>query len=435
MKYFWYFIYNFFFLPAFIVGIYFSSLFNKKVKSGLKGRREFFKYLASKAKTLDSNRRNILIHCASLGEFEQSKPLIEDLDKTCKYNFIVSFFSPSGYNHAKLDFVSSGIIKTYLPFDFKSYVSEFLDIIRPSAVVFVKYDIWFNMLSQIKHRGIFTIVINASLSLNKYNLINRIFYLYKRFVYNLIDIIVVTDEHEMVRFRNLIKNDSRIFVFGDTKYERIRRAKENSIGCEYIDKSVLKNKFVFIVGSSWDKDEEIIFPVINKINSNGLLNTGNIITLIVPHEPSEDNLEEIEYNIRNRYPHLSSIRYSNLTRYSNENVILVDRIGILMGLYKYADIAYVGGGFGSGLHNVLEPAGYGIPVLFGNEKLSSEARELVKIGGGIAVGDSRALYRTLVTFLRKSELKNSTGMNAISVFNKRADVSVKIAELINKYTN
>jgi 3-deoxy-D-manno-octulosonic-acid transferase len=254
---------------------------------------------------------------------------------------------------------------------------------------------------------------------------------YKRYVYGFFDVIGVTDEEDKHRFAKLMGNGTKVAVFGDTKYERINKAKEVSSSKELINGNILTNKNVFVVGSSWDKDEDVIFPVLEKLYSNGLSDSSPVVTVIAPHEPTEDNLENIEYDLHTKYPNIKSIRYSELNRYSGENLIIVDNIGMLMGLYKYAHVAYVGGGFQTGMHNVLEPAGYGIPVLFGNQKLSEDAEHLIKNGGGIAVEDSKELYKKLLNLLRKKEVRNSIGSKSLSVFDSKNEASKKIAELIN----
>jgi 3-deoxy-D-manno-octulosonic-acid transferase len=155
----------------------------------------------------------------------------------------------------------------------------------------------------------------------------------------------------------------------------------------------------------------------------------------VPHEPTEDTLEEIEHNIRVNYPHLNIIRYSNLNRYKGENTIVVDKVGILMALYRYADFAYVGGGFQSGLHNVLEPAGYKIPVMFGGEKISSDAEILLEKGGGIKISDDRSLYKNLLILLTNKQERAAKGEKSYSVFEGRTEASKQIADLVKKVVN
>lgn len=432
MKYFWSILYNFFFLPVFWLAAKALSFFNNKLKAGFKGRKELFKYLKPKVLTLDPVKKNVLIHCASLGEFEQAKPIIDELDRTEKYNFIISFFSPSGFNHSKIDTpLRSKIIKTYLPYDNQASIKSFIDLTNPAAVIFIKYDLWLNLLKELKQRNIYTMVVNSAFDTRRFKWRFPVSLSYKKSIYEYVDIIGVTDEEDKLHFRKLMKGtDSEITVFGDTKYERISKAKEVSSDKTLINGNVLTNKNVFVVGSSWDKDDDVIFPVIDKISSNGLSEELSLVTILAPHEPTEDTLEQIEYDIHDKYPHIKSIRYSELNKYEDENLILIDCIGILMGLYKYAHVAFVGGGYQTGMHNVLEPAGYGIPVMFGDEKLSEEAEHLIKNGGGIAVEDSKELYKNLLNLLRKNDFRKQVGSKSLSVFDRKNEASKKIAEII-----
>ncbi len=425
------------FLPFFWLAARILSLFNNKLKAGFKGRKGLFKYLKPKVITLDPQKKNILIHCASLGEFEQAKPIIDELDKSEKYNFIVSFFSPSGFNHSKIDTpLKSKIIKTYLPFDTPPSMKQFIDIVNPAAVIFIKYDLWMNLLNELKERNIFSIVINSAFDTRKFKWKFPVSLSYKRFIYQHVDLIGVTDEEDRLHFRRLMKGtESEIVVFGDTKYERISKAKEISQEKNLIENIILNDKNVFVVGSSWDKDDDVIFPVIDKISSNGLSEELSLMTILAPHEPTEDTLEQIEYDLHEKFQHIKSIRYSELNKYNGENLIIIDCIGILMGLYKYADVAFVGGGYQTGMHNVLEPAGYGIPVLFGDEKLSEDAEHMIKNGGGIAIEDSRELFKSLVSLLRKNEYRTEVGKKSLSVFDSKNDASKRIAEVINNQIN
>jgi 3-deoxy-D-manno-octulosonic-acid transferase len=433
MKYFWSIFYNFVFLPVFWLVAKLISLFNNKLKSGFKGRKDLYKHLEAKIQSLDNSKMNILIHCASLGEFEQAKPVIDELDKSEKYNFIVSFFSPSGFSHSKLDSaLKSKIVKTYLPYDTPANVRKFLDIVNPYAAIFIKYDLWLNLISNLNERGIYTVVVNSAFDIRRFKWRFPVTLSFKKNVYKMVDVIGVTDEEDKQRFIRLMNNGSEVIVFGDTKYERISKAKEISSTKTLVNGNILTDKNVFVVGSSWDKDEDVIFPVLDKISSNGLSEELPLVTIIAPHEPTEDTLEHIEYDLHVKYPSLNSIRYSELYRYTGENIIIIDCIGILMGLYKYAEVAYVGGGFQTGMHNVLEPAGYGIPVLFGGEKLSEDAEHLIKNGGGIAIEDSKELYKNLLYLLRKKDIRAIVGSKSLSVFDGKNEASKKIAELVNK---
>ncbi len=432
MKSIWQIFYNLLFLPVFWFGAKAFSLVNQKVRSAFRGRKELFRYLESKVSSLDKDKKNILIHCSSLGEFEQAKPIIDELDKALKYNFIVSFFSPSGFNHSRLDTVlNSKAIKTYLPFDTKANVKRFLDRIDPAAVVFVKYDLWLNLLASLKARNIPKILINGVYNKSDFKWRFFVTRSYKKMLYNLFDYIFVADNKNKTNFESILDSSVKIAKSGDTKYERIGKARELASKKEVLKGNIVHGRNVFVIGSSWDRDDEILLPVLNKINSNGIVAENPLLTVLVPHEPTEDTLEAIEHNIRVNFQHLNIIRYSNLNRYKGENTILVDKVGILMSLYNYADFAYVGGGFQYGLHNVLEPAGYKIPVMFGSEKTSADAKTLTEMGGGIPISDERALYRNLLLLLKNKSGRAEIGEKSFSVFDGKTKASQKIADLIN----
>lgn len=433
MKSLWLIIYNILFLPLFWISAKFIALFNQKVRSAFKGRKELFNFLESKVSSLDKNKKNILIHCSSLGEFEQAKPLIDELDKSLRYNFIVSFFSPSGFNHSKLDTVlNSKAIKTYLPFDTKGNAEKFLNKTKPDIVIFVKYDLWLNFLTSLKARNIPIVLINGTYIKKEFKSRFFISRSYRKMLYGLFNYIFVADEQNKINFESFLSKEIIIETSGDTKYERIGKAKEIASKKDVLKTPIVLNKNIFVIGSSWEKDDELLLPVLDKINSNGIIKENPLLSVLVPHEPTEDKLEAIEHNIRVNYPHLNIIRYSNLNKYNGENTILVDKVGILMSLYKYADFAYVGGGFQNGLHNVLEPAGYKIPVMFGSEKISSDAEIMISKGGGIAINDEKVLYRNLLTMLKNKTERKVIGEKSFSVFDGRTKASKQISELINR---
>lgn len=436
MKYIWFITYNILFLPLFWVSTRILSLFNRKIKTGYRERKNLLLQLEVKLHSLKPDRKNILIHCSSLGEFEQAKPIIEELDKTGQYNFIISFFSPSGYKHSKLDSgLRSEIVKTYLPFDWIHRISLFIDLIKPDAVVFIKYDLWFNFLNQLKKKNIHRIVANASYDEKSFKWRFFLTRSYKKTLYNFFNLVSTTDTEDLEYFKIILSPDVEVESLGDTKYERVNKARELAKEKTPINGDILTNKSVFVIGSSWQEDDEILFPVLDRIYSNGINVSHPLITIIAPHEPTKENIEEIERDIKENYPHLKFIKYSQINKYNKENIILIDCIGILSTLYKYADIAYVGGGLQTGLHNVLEPAAYGIPVLFGDEKISEDAETLIKSGGGIPIHNYKILYKNLVHLLKEEQTRKKLGAKSSSVFIKENHTSRKLAELINLHFN
>jgi len=431
MKYIWLLTYNIFFLPLFWVVLRILSPFNKKIRDGFKARKHFFKELPKLIGSLDNSKKNVLIHCSSLGEFEQAKPIIENLDRTEKFNFIISFFSTSGYNHFTFDSVlKSRYAVVYLPFDSPDNIKRFLNIIGISAAIFIKYDLWLNLLNQLNNKKIFTMLVNATYQEKALKWKFFITRSYRKLVYNFFNVIAASDKDDTESLKEILSKSVKIYEVGDTKVERIKKAKGISQNVSLIKDSILKNHHVFVVGSSWEADDSLILPVLENITSTYGNNGLSILTIIAPHEPTEENIAEIESLIKLNYHHLKTIRYSSIKKYSNENIIIIDRIGLLMTLYKYADIAYVGGGLHSGLHNVLEPAGHGVPVLFGNHKLSGDAETLIDIGGGIAIDSHEELYNRIISLMKNDELRKEIGKKSFSVFEKQNESSKKITDLL-----
>ncbi len=435
MKYFWFLIYNLFFLPLFWLYIHISAIFSEKIRTGLNSRKHLFKELNSDLGQLDSNRKNILIQCSSLGEFHEAKPVITQLDKSGSYNFIISFFSPSGYDnfdpHGNDLPIKSKVIKTFLPLDSYRNVARFMRIINPDRVLLIKYDLWYNMLYYLKRHRIYSVLINAKYRKDdkKWSIVSRSFY---RTMYNCLRALITADSNAEKFYKAFLSDETTVMNYGDTKIEYITGAAENDKSKTNIDRQILWNRSVFLAGSTLKEDDDLILPVIDKIcekhSGNGLA----LLNIIAPHEPSEVNLRIIEKKIESGYPSIRSIRYSRLQNLTNENVILIDRIGLLFSLYRYADVAYVGGGLRTGMHNVLEPASYGIPVIFGNVRISDDAAELLRRGSGKAIGNIDELYETLLELLKEKDKGKSVGLKSNGVFRNKTEASKKIAELLTE---
>lgn len=432
MKHFWFVFYNIFFLPLFWILIHLSSVFNSKIRIALRKRKFLFNNLQSELRKLNPNKKNILLQCSSLGEFHQAKPVIAELDKADSYNFIISFFSPSGYDNFDADKdlkISGAIIKTFLPFDWYLNVKRFIHLINPSAVLFIKYDLWYNFLYYLNRQKIYSTLINAKFRKSniKWKFIIRSFY---KAMLNFFNAVITADIKSEEEYRKILSRDTIVINYGDTKIEYISRTAGNQNRKAVIDEAILKNKTIFIAGSTWEEDDDLILPVIDKIYSKYAENGLSLLTIIAPHEPDKNNLDRFERRI-NEYKNIRAIRFSELNNYNNQNLILVDSIGLLFSLYKYSALAYVGGGLRTGLHNVLEPASYGIPVLFGNIKISADAEQLLNKGSGIAVGNAEELHKWLIELLKEKDKRKELGLRSISVFEKMPEASKKIAELVN----
>ena len=362
-------VYNIFllFLKA---GIYTGSFFNKKAKLAVRGRKNILDDLR---KAIPLNSQLIWMHCASLGEFEQGRPVIEELKKKYPdYKLLLTFFSPSGYevqkNYAGADWIF------YLPFDGARTAKEFLEITKPRLAIFVKYEYWYYYLKKIKYRKIPLLLISAlfrkDMSFFKpYGSLQR--KMLTRFDH------VFVQNNSSKQLLDSIGISKNVSVAGDTRFDRvsvIAEKQEKVPAIEYF----LNGKKALVAGSTWPEDESLLQKAINNLNNP------DIKLVLAPHELSAAHIE----SLRGLFP--GSVLYSELgpvNHYSVEKtVLIIDNYGLLSKLYRYAFITYVGGGFRkSGIHNVLEAAVFDKIVLFGPEYPKYyEAVELVRTGGAIS---------------------------------------------------
>ena len=404
MKKTWFILYNIVFIPIFWVLLRIAALFDPKIRRGVEGRKGLFEKIERELPKLTSKRR-VWFHSSSMGEFEQAKPIIAALRKKYRdINIIVTFFSPSGYDHSKSYKLADSI--TYIPFDTKANARRFLDLLQPTAVVFVRYDVWPNHVWELNARKIPIFIANATMRTTS----SRFYPLLKNFhrlLFNNFASILTVSTKDADAFALFGLTNPNIEAIGETRYDQVWQRSAEAKKKHLIPSAILKGKKLLLTGSTWPEDEEVLIPSIKKI----LKYDSNVLVILVPHEPTEDALENIEYAFGSKP---RTIRFSNLNDYANERIILVDSIGILMALYQYANVAYVGGSFRQGIHNVLEPAVYGIPVVFGPKHTSSqEAMELARRGGGFIVNDQQECYRTLRTLLDDKKTNTTAGKQAL----------------------
>jgi 3-deoxy-D-manno-octulosonic-acid transferase len=356
---------------------------NKKAALWLKGRKDIFEKLAL---ALHSNKAPIIwFHCASIGEFEQGRPLMEQLKlKFPNYKILVSFFSPSGYEAKKDDSIADWVF--YLPIDSSKNAEKWLSIVQPSLVVFVKYEFWYYYLKSIHEKNIPAILVSGIFRSNQpffkwYGGLHRyMLHCFKHlFVQN-------EQSNELLTKIGLQQITS---VVGDTRFDRVihiaKEFYENNLIEQLID-----NRQVIVAGSTWTEDDEVLDHFANTHQE--------LFFIIAPHEVDEDRIAEC----KNLYK--QHICYSDLlagVTAENKNVLIIDNIGILSKLYRYATIAYVGGAFGDdGVHNVLEAAVYFKPVVFGPvyDKFV-EAASLIEVGGAFSVEDALHLEKVFIKLL------------------------------------
>lgn len=418
-----YIFYNFIVLPFLYSALRICGLFNKKIRTGITGRKRVYEELILSATSINKTKKLIWFHSSSLGEFEQAKPIIERLKREKDVNILITFFSPSGYENSK-KYPYADLI-SYIPFDTKSNTEKFIAITNPTLAVIMRYDVWPNMISSLKKKNIPIYLVDATLRSNsprKYPLIKS----FHKILFGDLTRILTVSESDAIEFKSFGFDDKKVRAVGDTRFDRVYQrsllAKEKRL----ISYNVLKSKKVLVAGSTWEQDEEVIFPAFLKLASVD----DNVIMIVAPHEPTLLHLEKIENEFAGK---LKTIRFSHLNNYSDERVIIVDSIGILLTLYTYADVAYVGGSFKQNIHNVLEAAVYGTPVLFGPKiENSQEAKKLAEVGGGIIVNNKRQAYKNLRKLFSDESLKKHAGNISAEYVQSNIGATQKILDTIYK---
>ena len=360
-------------IQLYVISIRIASLFNAKAKLWIKGRKAIFQKLAEATK---EDQDIVWFHCASLGEFEQGKPIIEGYKiKHPTHKILLTFFSPSGYeirkNYDGADWVF------YLPADTKKNAKQFISIVNPIKVIFIKYEFWFNYMAELNKKNI------PFYSVSSIFRKEQSFFKYDWFAKQLNNVshFFVQDQNSKELLKNI--GFSNCTVAGDTRFDSVISNTQNSISISLVEK-FSENKTTIICGSTWPKDEALLVKYIKK--------NPNYNYIIAPHE-----MQHISA-LKNQTNALLFSKANN-TNISDINVLIIDSIGILSNVYKYGDLAYIGGGFGSGIHNILEAVTFGLPVVFGpNYQKFKEANELIELEGAISISNFKELTSAIDYF-------------------------------------
>lgn len=388
------------------------SPFNSKARLYVKGRIGWYKNLAEKISPGD---KYIWIHCASLGEFEQGRPVIEKVKKDMPdYKIILTFFSPSGYEIQK-NYQLADII-CYLPYDTTDNAGKFISLVDPVLVIFVKYEFWYNFISGLKNKNIPLYLISGIF--RKEQIFFRWYGSFFRKILKMFSRIFVQNTRSLDLLRGIgIENVS---LAGDTRFDRVIQIAGNAKDIFQIERFRGEER-LFLAGSSWKQDEEIISQYINR-------HPDKMKWVFAPHEIDISNIERLEKLIRVRH-----VRFSQFSEECTDaRVMIIDNIGMLSSAYRYADIAAVGGGFGKGIHNILEPACWGIPVLFGpNHEKFREAEELVSAGGAKSFDSYDSFSDTLELLLGNKILYSEASETARKYVRENAGATDKILKEIN----
>lgn len=408
-------------------GIAIASLFNEKVRKMWRGEREAFKILKQK---VDPNAKYIWFHAASLGEFEQGRPLMERIRKDYpQYKILLTFYSPSGYEVRK-NYEGADII-CYMPVDTRLNAIRFLRLVRPVMAFFIKYEFWSNFLHILKHRNIPTYSVSSIFREDQV-----FFKWYGRSYAGVLKCFTrffVQNEESKQLLEGI--GITAVDVVGDTRFDRVLQIKEAAKHlpiCEAFRTGVASSQSadvphhdfkVFVAGSSWPPDENVFIPFFNEHKDWRLL--------IAPHVIAEEHLKLIFSLIKDK----KVVRYTQTTpeEAAEADVLIIDCFGLLSSMYNYGDVAYIGGGFGVGIHNTLEAAVWNMPVIFGpNNKKFQEAQGLLKSGGGFEINtyeDFSGLMSSLMndeTFLKQAGDKAGTFVAHLAGATDKVLASVKL---------
>ena len=378
-------------LSIFLYGklIYIISFFNKKADLWIKGRIETEKF--------HFKEKTIWMHCASLGEFEQGRPLIELLKiEYPQYPIIISFFSPSGYEIRKNYPLANKVI--YLPLDTTANAIKIIDSINPAFVIWVKYEFWWHHLAEIKKRNI-PVILTAAIFRDSQPFFKWYGQSWRKGI-QLFHFLFLQNKTSLELLNSININNAAIV--GDTRFDRVKKIADTQTDIPFI-KDFINGCKVIVAGSTWEADEKLFTPT--------TINLKNIKFIIVPHDIHPANIIRLKKNFKNSASYSEVIKNDALAQ--STNFLIIDSIGLLSTLYQYANIVYVGGGFGKGIHNILEPAVYGVPVLFGpNHEKFAEAIEMINRGGGFCIKNSIDFTSTVMTLLNNNEAISLAGKNS-----------------------
>ena len=397
-----------------MIGVAIASLFNKKVKKMWAGERQAVKVLKEK---VDPEARYIWFHAASLGEFEQGRPLIEHLRETHpEYKILLTFFSPSGYEVRK-NYKGADII-CYLPLDTIRNARRFLRAVKPVMAFFIKYEFWYNYLHILQHRGVPTYSVSSIFRPD------QIFFQwygrqYGRVLKCFTHFFVQNMESKALLAKLGITD---VDVVGDTRFDRVLQIKEASKQLPIVEQFTAHAQKVFVAGSSWLPDEDIFIKYFD-IHKDWKL-------IIAPHVISDEHLSQIFELLKGR----RVVRYTEATEENvkDAEVLIIDCFGLLSSIYHYGTVSYVGGGFGVGIHNVLEAAVWDIPVVFGpNNKHFQEAQGLMLVQGGFEINDYQSFRDLMMRFETDASFLQNAGENAGAFVKSRAGATAKVMENVS----
>ncbi|MBN1117131.1 MAG: 3-deoxy-D-manno-octulosonic acid transferase [Bacteroidales bacterium] len=391
-----------------------TSLFKPKARLWVKGRKNVFKQLKSE---LETEKKYCWFHASSLGEFEQGRPIIEEIKKTYpEMGVVLTFFSPSGYEIRK-NYTGADII-CYLPLDTRRNAQRFMKLVKPKWCFFIKYDYWFHFLKQAKKSGSKIFLVSGIF--RKKQLFFKSYGNWYRKLLNQFDHLFIQNNESASLLESIgIKNYT---VSGDSRFDRVVQIAEKSKNIEAAEQ-FSKDNFTLVCGSTWEPDENNLFK---------LLEIGDKLKLIIaPHEINNAHINNIVSKLK--VPCVLFSKSENLKEVLEAKVLIIDNIGMLSSVYKYGQMAYIGGGFGAGIHNTIEAAVYGIPVIFGpNYQKFQEARDLISNGGGFSYSNPEELNSLIKKYISDTPNLEKSGKAAFEYVNKMKGATKLIIDFLNK---
>ena len=402
------------------IGIYLAqvvlpivALFSGKIKQGVIGRSNSFSILKN---ALDNSDKTLWYHCASLGEYEQGLPVFKELRPLYpNHKIILSFFSPSGYEIRKNTDIADVVV--YLPLDTPQNAKRFLDLVNPELTLFIKYDIWPNFLLELKKRNHRAILISALFRKDQS---------YFKFYGGFMRQALFAFEHIFVQDINTQKllksiNYNKTTLTGDTRFDRVFSQLSQNNELAFIEQ-FKNNQLCLVAGSTWPEDEALLIDYINHTNYNTKF-------IIAPHNIKSSQIEKLKKSLTKQTVLFSEKEHKNLNEY---DVFIIDTIGLLTKIYKYADIAYVGGAMGTtGLHNTLEPAVFGVPIIIGTHyNKFPEASQMILEGGMVSISDTVNLTETLNYFIKNPLLIQKSGNQNFNYIKKNTGAVIQIVDYL-----
>lgn len=417
-------------INAYGLAINIAGAFNNKARLFKEGRKALLEKISAE---INHSHPIIWFHCSSVGEFEQARPLIEWYkENRQQYRILLTFFSPSGYEMRKNYPLADWIY--YMPLDTASNARKFLDIVQPKKAIFIKYEFWYNFLSQLHKRGVDTYIVSAIFRPDQpfFKPYGNLFRDMLKSFSNLF--VQDVQSKELLESIGISEN---VTICGDTRFDRVNQITAASKEFPLIER-FSRNAFTILAGSTWGPDEEILAATVK--------NFSKVKLVIAPHEIHKEHIDKIctlfkGYKVLKfsdfdkKFTTEYDSRFSVLEQFEQQleesNVLIIDCLGILSSIYRYGKFAYIGGGFGVGIHNILEAATYGIPVAFGpNYRKFKEAKDLVSRGGATPVRAQEEFYSILDNYVKSERTRKEKGKICLNYVQENLGATNKIISII-----